>query len=165
MTGDTIVHETVQLWKEHPEKALVKPRIEARADGQQAVVDAGSFNWRADLPVPLGGTNAAPSPTAALLGALASCAVVFIRDTLAPSLAVRVTDVRATAQCSADFRGLLAMDGIAPDLQNLQIDIELSTPDGEDAARRVFQAWLARCPIYLALVKPTEVRTNLLIHP
>jgi uncharacterized OsmC-like protein len=164
MTAGVTVHETIQVWREHPERALVRPKVEARADGEQAVLSAGSFSWRADLPASLGGTNTSASPTAALLGALAACAVVFIRDTLAPALGVRVTDVRATAQCSADFRGLLAMDGVVPDLQGLQIDIEITTPDGDDAARRLFQAWLARCPVYLALVKPTEVKTNLIAH-
>ena len=51
-------------------------------------MEHGSFSWRTDLPVPLGGTNEAPGPTALLLSALAGCAVVFIRDTLAPQLDV-----------------------------------------------------------------------------
>ncbi|HVM14705.1 MAG TPA: OsmC family protein, partial [Egibacteraceae bacterium] len=75
--------------------------------------------WRADLPPPLGGTNEAPSPTALLLGALAGCAVVFIRDTLAPQLGVRVTDVAATVKCETDARGLLGLEGAEPDLRNL----------------------------------------------
>lgn len=157
------IHETIRLWKEHPEQARVTPSVQARSDGAQAVLEAGTFKWRADLPVPLGGTNAAPSPTAMLLGALAGCAVVFIRDTLAPLLGVGVTGVRATVRCAADFRGLLAQDGAAPDLHDMEIDIELSTTEGEEGARRLFQAWLARCPVYLALVKPTEVRANLVV--
>jgi uncharacterized OsmC-like protein len=44
-------------------------------------MEHGSLSWRTDMPVPLGGTNEAPSPTALLLSAVAGCAVVFIRDT------------------------------------------------------------------------------------
>jgi uncharacterized OsmC-like protein len=65
-------------------------------------MEHGSFSWRTDLPVPLGGANEAPSPTALLLSALAGCAVVFIRDTLAPQLGVTVVNVRPTR---ADFSG------------------------------------------------------------
>lgn len=59
------------------------------------MLEAGSFSWRADLPPTLGGTNQAPSPTALLLGALAGCAVVFIRDTLSLQLGVPVERVEA----------------------------------------------------------------------
>jgi uncharacterized OsmC-like protein len=61
-------------------------------------MEHGSFSWHTDMPVPLGGTNEAPSPTALLLSALAGCAVVFIRDTLAPQLGVTVDTIESTAQ-------------------------------------------------------------------
>jgi len=50
-------------------------------------MEHGSFSSHTYMPVPLGGANEAPSPTALLLSALAGCAVVFIRDTLAPNQA------------------------------------------------------------------------------
>ena len=56
----------------------------ARAEGSKAVMEHGPFSWHTDMPAPLGRNNEAPSPTALLLSALAGCAVVFIRDTLAP---------------------------------------------------------------------------------
>ena len=59
----------------------------------QARLSAGAFNWDADLPAVLGGENLAPSPTAYLLGALAGCAVAFLRDTLAPQFGVEIDDV------------------------------------------------------------------------
>ena len=78
------IRRTVSLFEEQPEKAQSTPPVKAHADGGQAVMEAGPFSWRSDLPEPIGGTNQALSPTALLLGALAGCAVVFIRDTLAP---------------------------------------------------------------------------------
>jgi uncharacterized OsmC-like protein len=125
------------------------------------VMEHGTFSWHTDLPVPLGGTNEAPSPTALLLSALAGCAVVFIRDTLAPQLGVTVYAIEATAQCETDARGLLGMDSVAPDVRNVGLTIAIQSPEDEDAVRRVYQAWQERCPVYLALTKALTVATSL----
>jgi uncharacterized OsmC-like protein len=111
------------------------------------------------MPVPLCGTKEALSPSALLLSALAGCAVVFIRDALAPQLGVAVDGIEATAECETNARGLLGMNGIAPDLGRAQIALESSEP--EDALRRVYRAWQERCPVYLALTKALPVATAL----
>jgi uncharacterized OsmC-like protein len=151
------IRQTEQLWQEQPEKAKGRPAVKGRAEGSQAVLEAGTFSWRADLPQPLGGSNAAPSPTALLLSALAGCAVVFVRDTLGPQLGIEVTAVEATASCATDARGLLGMEGAAPELGDVQLQVQVDTPQGEDGVRRIFEVWEQRCPIYLALVRPTPV--------
>jgi hypothetical protein len=69
------IEEIVRLWQAQPDKAKGKPMVIARAEGSMAVMEHGSFSWRTDMPVSLGGTNEAPSPTALLLSALAGCAV------------------------------------------------------------------------------------------
>jgi uncharacterized OsmC-like protein len=155
-----IITATQRVWQEDPDKAKGRPAVTARSDGAQAVLEAGSFSWRADLPPALGGTNQAPSPTALLLGALAGCAVVFIRDTLAPQLGVEVESVEATARCESDARGLLGMAGAAPDLQNIDIAIQITSAAAEADVRRLYDVWKERCPIYLALAKPTSVKTS-----
>ena len=90
-----VIKKTIQLWTNEPEKAQVSPVVKAETDGAQALVEAGPFSWQTDLPPPLGGENKAASPTALLMGALAGCAAVFIRDALAPQLGVRVKSVHA----------------------------------------------------------------------
>jgi len=117
------------------------------------VMEHGSFSWRTDMPV--------PRPTALLLSALAGCAVVFIRDTLAPQLGVTLDAIEATAECVTDARGLLGMNGVAPDLSNVGLTITLQSSEPEDALRRVYQAWQERCPVYLALTKALPVATSL----
>ena len=155
------IRQTVSLFEEQPEKARSKPTVKAHTDGSQAVMEAGPFSWNSDLPEPVGGSNQAPSPTALLLSALAGCAVVFIRDTLAPQLGVRVDAVEATAQCEADARGLLGMAGAEPDLQNIRLDIRVQSPDSEGDVHRLYDAWQERCPIYLALTKAMDVSLNM----
>jgi len=155
------IRQTVRLFEEQPDKAKSEPTVKAHTDGSQAAMEAGPFSLRCDLPEPIGGTNQAPSPTALLLSALAGCAAVFIRDTLAPQLGVRVDAVEATAQCEADARGLLGMAGAEPDLQNIRLDVRVRSPDGESDVQRLYEAWRERCPIYLALTKATDVSLNM----
>ncbi len=152
-----ILQETIAAWTKEPNQARSVPTVTARADGSQAAIQAGPFTWRADLPVPLGGTNQAPSPTALLLSALAGCAVAFVRDTLAPQLGIGIKAVEATVTCETDARGLLGMDGAQPDLRNVTLDVSVDSPDGEAAVAELARVWQERCPIYLALQKPTDV--------
>lgn len=156
MDAETI-QKTVAEWEADPDQARSTPAVTARSDAAQALLLAGPFTWRADLPAPLGGTNQAPSPTALLLGALAGCAVVFVRDTLGPQLGVPIDSVSATARCEADARGLLGMDGARPDLRGVGVDITVTSPAGPDGVAEIARVWQQRCPIYLALVNSTEV--------
>jgi hypothetical protein len=94
---------------------------------------------------------------------LAGCAVAFMADTLAPQLDVRLDEVSATARGSFDFRGLLAIDGVAPDLSELELEISLISPDPQDRLDALYAAFLERCPIYLALTKPMDVATRLTV--
>ena len=106
---------------------------------------------------PLGGENLAPSPTAYLLGALAGCGVAFLHDTLAPQFDVAIDDITAVARCSADARGLLGIDGVAPDISGLELDIRVASTSPEDRVEAMLAAWRERCPIYLALLKPQAI--------
>jgi uncharacterized OsmC-like protein len=160
MNAETI-QDTIRLWSELPEKARIKPTVKVRAEGSQGVVEAGPFSWRTDLPQPVGGSNGAPSPTALLLGALAGCGVVFIRDTLAPQYDVQVEAVEATVHCEADMRGLLGMDGAAPDLTGIRLEITVRSSSPDANVRRMFAAWEERCPIYLALTRATPVELRM----
>ena len=160
MNPDTI-QASIRLWQDDPGKAKIKPTVRGRSEGAQVVLEAGSFSWRSDLPPSLGGTNTAPSPTALLLSALAGCSVAFIRDTLAPQLGVRLEAVEAVAQCEADLRGAVGMEGAVPDLTNMQVTIQIQSSDSEENVRKLYQVWQERCPIYLALIKPLQVGTAL----
>ncbi len=139
-----------------PGSARGTPTVTATLVDGRARISAGSFTWDADLPTVIGGTNQAPSPTVYLLGALAGCGVAFIQDTLAPQFGVKIEAIKAVARCSTDLRGLVGMDDASPELMDIELDIELSTPDTEKTAP-MFEAWRERCPIYLALLGPKTV--------
>jgi uncharacterized OsmC-like protein len=156
-TRTTTLENTIATWTRDPDQARSAPTATASMEDGQAVIQAGPFALRADLPAPLGGTNQAPSPTALLLGSLAGCAAAFVYHTLGPQLGVRIRGVEASARCAADARGLLGMEGAEPDLRDLAVDITVDCPDGEDAVAEVARVWQERCPIYLALHRPSDV--------
>ena len=153
----TIISETEARFRADPSTAKSTPTVTATLVNGRARLSAGPFNWDADLPAALGGENLAPSPTAYLLGALAGCAVAFLHDTLAPAFEVQIDDVTAVARASSDARGLLGLDGVAPDLAELALDIKISSPSPQDRVDAMLAAWQERCPIYLALLKPNSI--------
>lgn len=156
MTVETI-SEAESKFRADPGAARGTPTVTATLAEGRAHLTAGAFTWEADLPVIIGGTNQAPSPTAYLLGALAGCGVAFLHDTLAPQFGVRIDGITATARCATDLRGLLGIDGASPELDDIELTIEVQTPDPESKTEPMFEAWRARCPIYLALLKPRSV--------
>ncbi len=153
----TSLSRTIDLWQREPERAQGKPTVVGHSQGTRATLQSGSFQWDSDLPDPLGGSGKAPSPTQLLLSALAGCAVVFLNDTLAPQLGIHLEAVSATARCRTDSRGLLGLAGVSPDLQEIELDIELTSSASEPALQGLLDAWQARCPIYRALVAPSAV--------
>lgn len=156
MTTEAI-QATEARFRSDPDSARSAPTVVGRLSQGRAELTSGNFTWQADLPPALGGTGSAPSPTQLLLGALAGCAVAFIHDTLGPQLGVQIDDVTATARCRADARGLLGMDGAAPDLADIELTIEVVSPASPEQREALHRTWLERCPIYLALVKTNDV--------
>ena len=156
----TTIQATIDKFAAEPAAGRTTPNVSARLDNGHARLAAGPFEWGCDLPPTLGGNNEFPSPTAYLLGALAGCAVAFIHDTLAPQFDVEITDVTATASCSADLAGLVGIEGAKPDLGDLRIEINISTPSPAERVDALQQAWLDRCPIYLALRDANNVAAS-----
>ena len=152
-----VLTATTERFRSDPSAARAAPSVSATLVNGHARLTAGPFNWDADLPAGLGGANLAPSPTAYLLGALAGCGVAFLNDTLAPQFGVRIESVTAVARCTSDLRGLLGIDGASAELADLELDIEVVSPDPESRTEPMLAAWRERCPIYLALLRPNPV--------
>jgi uncharacterized OsmC-like protein len=157
----SVIQQTEARFRAEPEAARANPAVTATLANGRARLSSGQFNWEADLPAALGGGGLAPSPTAYLLGALAGCAVAFMRDTLAPQLDIRLDDVSAVARCATDSRGLLGMAEVDPDLSEIELEINVSSPEPPERIEELRRVWLERCPIYLAIAKPNPVTLRL----
>jgi uncharacterized OsmC-like protein len=145
------INGTVEKFTADPAAGMASPSVAATLLNGHARLSSGPFNWESDLGPAVGGENLAPSPTAYLLGALAGCGVVFMRDTLAPLFEVTLDDVQATASCSSDAAGLLGIEDRNPMLEDLAITIRVTSPDPAERLEPMFEAWRERCPIFLAL--------------
>ena len=155
-----VIERTARAWSNEPRSAQGKSQITARSQACQSAMQSGTFAWKADLPEGSSEWNQAPSPTTLLLSALAGGAVVFIKDTLAPQMGLRVYSVEATASCETDSRGLLGIDGVEPDLRHINVDLRIESTDGEEAVQRLLEVWEQRGPVYLALIKPAKVKVS-----
>ena len=83
--------------------------------------------------------------------------MAFLNDTLAPEFDVTVRGITVVARCKADLAGLVGIEGADPDLTEIELEIEVDTPDSESKTGPMFEAWQQRCPIYLALRNPNAV--------
>jgi hypothetical protein len=127
------------------------PAVTARPAGNEVILESGASRWQAGVPHMANQAVEAPSPTAYLLGALASYAVTFIRDTLAPELHIDVWDVRATARCEA---------GATAPLQQLVLEVDVYSPYNRAVVQRLLDAWREQWPAHLAFVDPASVRVE-----
>ena len=157
MAVASLISQTEERFRADPAAALAKPSVTATLANGRARLTAGNFNWEADLGPAIGGQNLAPSPTAYLLGALAGCAVAFLNDTLAPQFGVEITDLSAIARCTSDTRGLLGMDGVAPELTDIALEITVTSASEPAQIDEMLAAWQERCPVYLAIKRPNAV--------
>ncbi len=158
----SVIERTRQRFEADAAAAVSAPAVTATLANGRARLTAGAFNWDSDLPPALGGGGLSPSPTAYLLGALAGCAVAFMHDTLAPQLGIRLDGVSAVARCRTDARGLLAMPGALPDLESIEVQVTVESPEPDERLAELYRAWLERCPIYLAISGPNPVATQFL---
>lgn len=156
----SVIENTRRKFEADATAAVSSPQAIATLANGRARITAGSFNWDSDLPESLGGGGLAPSPTAYLLGALAGCAVAFMHDTLGPELGIQLDAVSATARCRTDARGLFGMPGAPADLQAIELNVTVSSPEPDERLGELYRTWLARCPIYLAITGPNPVSTH-----
>lgn len=147
----TRLAESTEKFRADPASGKTAPSVTATVLNGHARLSSGPFNWESDLGPAVGGQNLAPSPTAYLLGALAGCGAIFLRDTLAPQFGVTLTDVEATASCHADVAGLLGIEGTDPALAEITLRLTITSPDPAERLEPMLEAWKTRCPIYLAI--------------
>lgn len=117
--------------------------------GSDFAVDArvGDRTVAVDMPDPFGGSGAAPTPGEYALVALASCQAITYR-LWSEKLGVRLDSLRVDVKADIDVRGLVGVsDAVRPGFGKVQIDVEVSGPEGSERYEELRRAVDAHCPI------------------
>ena len=147
MTVETI-SEAESKFRADPGGARGTPTVTAALEDGRAHISAGSFTWEADLPTVIGGTNVAPSPTAYLLGALAGLRRrVPARHAGAAIRRPHRRDHRDGDGCATDPpRAPRAWTSASPELNDIELTIEVQTPDPDSRTEPMFEALAGALP-------------------
>lgn len=133
-------------------------RLRTRSTGhQQATVYCRNFSWALGQAASFEEKDAHPSAVEAVLGALgASLATAYATE--AARAGLEVDDIELTV--SGRVHNILAHLGLEEgdaSFASIEVKCYASTMDDEDAARKAFEAVVARSPIATTLKKATEL--------
>lgn len=125
--------------------------------GTRTTISAGKFQWLADEPLAVGGTDEGPNPYEILLGALAACIAITLRlYANHKGIALEGVDV------AIEFDRVHADDCLECDdpeggmLERIQTEVTIF--GSFDDAQRTRLAQIAeRCPVHKTLVKGVHI--------
>jgi uncharacterized OsmC-like protein len=113
---------------DRPATAVIEDGLRCRVEG------GGGWALVTDMPTPLGGGGAAPTPGWLIRAALASCAATTIAMRAA-ELEIALTRLEVTAESETDMRGLLDVgNGVDPGPIDARLRVELAA-DAADKQR------------------------------
>ena len=122
----------------------------------------GKYTLHSDEPVPLLGTDTAPSPAEYVLKALAGCYIVTL-STLAASRNITLEKIQLTLSFDINLSGFLGIDdSVRKGATSIQVDVELESPDApREVLADLAKALETTSPIRDTLANPVQVITTL----
>ena len=141
---------------DRPAAAVVESGLRCRVEGPDG------WSLVTDMPTPVGGNAAAPTPSWFLRAAWASCAATAIAMRAA-ELGISLTWLEVTAESETDMRGLLAVgDGVPPGPQRARLRISIASDEEETQRLRELVEWADRhSPVGDALRRALPIELDL----
>lgn len=129
-------------------------------DGLNATVTEGDWTIAFDMPEPLGGAGAAPTPGVYGRATLLACLAIGLRiEALREGLPHG--RIAVAMECDCDDRGLFGIAGVPPGYEDFRLTVEVES----DAAEADLRAWLdrtmARSPWLDVFRRPQPVSVDL----
>lgn len=116
-----------------------------------------AYQYDADHPEQLVGTDVGPSPVEFLLHALAACITAGIGN-IAAARGIDLTRVSSTVSGDIDLVGLLGLDDtVRNGYQSIEVRIAIEGDAEAEALRRVVERSIARSAVYDMLTNGTAV--------
>lgn len=118
------------------------------------------FEFIADEPEALAGTNIGPNPIEYLLGSLGACQVITYQA-VAALKGIRLNNVKVETKGNIDWRGFLGLDpNIRPGYQNIEVEVTIDSDESPEIIEDLVKTVDAQCPILDNLTNSVRVSSN-----
>lgn len=150
-----------QLYRDHPEKALVTLKAESRAgEGISCHVSTGNLLREAGLHPATGGTGLQLCSGDMLLEALTACAGVTLKA-VATAIGITLKDALIRAEGDLDFRGTLGVDKEAPvGFREIRLSFKLETDANEEQTATLLKLTERYCVVYQTLRNGCQMQVS-----
>lgn len=144
--------------KKDPGKTLGTFRVVSELEEHVRVKNtARGFEFIADEPQALAGTNIGPNPIEYLLGSLGACQVITYQA-VAALKGIRLNSVKVETKGNIDWKGFLGIDkSVRPGYQKIEVKATIDSDESPERIEELIRAVDAQCPILDNLANSVEV--------
>lgn len=127
-------------------------------DGRRCVTHEGPWSTHCDLPVALGGSGSAPTPSVLLRAALGSC-MAMSYSLRAAKHGIELTSIRVTVEADSEIAGMLSRDATAPPgYTEFRYHVEVVSPAPAAEVHRVLDEGDRLSPLLDVVARANTVR-------
>jgi len=121
---------------------------------------ARGFEFIADEPEALAGTNVGPNPIEYLLASLGACQVITYQA-VAALKGIQLNGVKVETKGNIDWRGFLGIDeNVRPGYQKIEVEAIIDSDESPEKIQELIREVEARCPILDNLVNTVVVESK-----
>ncbi len=118
------------------------------------------FEFIADEPEALAGTNIGPNPIEYLLGSLGACQVITYQA-VAALKGIKLNGVKVVTKGNIDWRGFLGIgENVRPGYQKIEVEAIIDSDESPETIEELIKEVEARCPILDNLVNSVQVESK-----
>ncbi|AKP53600.1 OsmC family protein [Cyclobacterium amurskyense] len=124
---------------------------------------ARDFEFIADEPEALAGTNLGPNPVEYLLASLGSCQVITYQ-VVASLKGIQLNNVKVETKGNIDWRGFLGIDeNVRPGYHKIEVETFIDSDESPERIQELIKEVEARCPVLDNLVNTVKVESKISI--
>lgn len=121
---------------------------------------ARGFEFIADEPEALAGTNIGPNPIEYLLGSLGACQVITYQA-VAALKGIQLNGVKVKTKGNIDWRGFLGVgEDVRPGYHRIEVEAIIDSDESPETIQELITEVEARCPILDNLVNTVQVENK-----
>lgn len=148
----------IETSKNDASKAQGTFRVTSILDEHVRVINkTRGFEFIADEPEALAGTNLGPNPIEYLLGSLGACQVITYQA-VAALKGIQLNGIKVHTKGNIDWRAFLGVtEDVRPGYQKIEVETIIDSDESQERIDELVQAVEARCPILDNLLNGVQV--------